>query len=259
MGQLTESIYRISPPSKMVMSFIACVIFLNVCSQYSHLGRALAILSLFMLVFLVFIPLSDGPLNGLQARFPRFSPDGAPVTGIIILGGVLSCVGRPDSIRWTPTGAVARLFETAKLAEDFPDARILVSAGPTYVESGVSEAEGIGRYLVAMGVDAERLVLEHRSRDTFENALFSYALVSPKPDERWLLVTSAYHMPRAVGCFRKIGFNVVAAPTDCQILHGRARRSVTRNLDRLDLVTREYLGLFVYWILGRTTSFMAAP
>ena len=66
----------------------------------------------------------------------------------------------------------------------------------------------MGRLLEALGVARERITLESRSRDTYENAVFTKRLVNPAPGQRWLLVTSGWHMPRAMGCFRKAGFAV---------------------------------------------------
>ena len=57
-------------------------------------------------------------------------------------------------------------------------------------------------------------MLEDQSRNTRENAIFTRRLVDPKPGERWLLVTSAWHMPRAIGVFRKAGFEIEAFPVD---------------------------------------------
>ena len=65
-----------------------------------------------------------------------------------------------------------------------------------------------------LGIPAERIELEDRSRNTVENAVFTRALVNPKPNERWLLVTSAAHMPRAIGTFRQAGFPIEAYPVD---------------------------------------------
>ena len=76
------------------------------------------------------------------------------------------------------------------------------------------EAHAAGRLFEALGIARERLVLEDKSRDTFENATLTARLVNPKPGERWLLVTSAWHMPRAMGCFRRAGVAVERWPVD---------------------------------------------
>jgi uncharacterized SAM-binding protein YcdF (DUF218 family) len=120
------------------------------------------------------------------------------------------------------------------------------------------EADAICAYLTIMGVEPKRLLLERRSRDTFENAQFSFAMAKPKPGERWLLVTSAYHMPRAVGCFRGVGFDVTAAPADWQLRQRLSSWSASRNLSKVNLAVKEYVGLLVYRVLGKTPSLMAS-
>src|SRR5262249_50634996 len=111
--------------------------------------------------------------------------------------------------------AAERMTVVAELARRYPAARILFSGGSAaliFYEG--NEAEFAGQLLESFGIAHERIVLEDRSRNTVENAIFSKALANPKPGERWLVVTSAYHMPRAVGVFRKAGFAVEAYPVD---------------------------------------------
>jgi uncharacterized SAM-binding protein YcdF (DUF218 family) len=114
-----------------------------------------------------------------------------------------------------------------------------------------------------MGVGAERLLLEDRSRNTSENARFSMQLAAPKAGERWLLVTSAYHMPRSIGLFRRVGFPVEAYPVDwrtggaADLLRPFDRSS--EGLRRADIAMREWVGLLVYWLTGRTSELFPGP
>ena len=105
--------------------------------------------------------------------------------------------------------------------------------------------------------------MERRSRNTQENAEFSKAMLTPKPGERWLLVTSAYHMPRSVGVFRKAGFAVEPYPVDWRT-GGRGdllRFSIFAidGLDRVDIAMREWMGLAAYRISGKTDAFFPGP
>jgi uncharacterized SAM-binding protein YcdF (DUF218 family) len=88
-------------------------------------------------------------------------------------------------------------------------------------------------------------------------------LIKPRPGERWLLITSAYHMPRAVGCFRRAGLSVEAYPVDWRTGGRRGLTtpsgSVAGGLDRADVAVREWLGLVAYWITGRTSDLFPAP
>jgi uncharacterized SAM-binding protein YcdF (DUF218 family) len=108
----------------------------------------------------------------------------------------------------------------------------------------------------------KQVTLESRSRNTAENAAFTKDLVKPAPGERWLLVTSAQHMPRAVGCFRKVGFQVEAYPvgwhTDRQGLLS-VPRAFGGGLAQFDAAAYEWIGLVAYWITGKTAEFLPSP
>jgi uncharacterized SAM-binding protein YcdF (DUF218 family) len=100
------------------------------------------------------------------------------------------------------------------------------------------------------------VVLEGRSRNTRENALFTRALIEPSPGERWLLVTSAFHMPRAVGCFRNVGLALEAYPADYRT-DGNVRDflpfpSIYDGMQLTDVAVKEWVGLIVYWFAGYT-------
>jgi uncharacterized SAM-binding protein YcdF (DUF218 family) len=116
--------------------------------------------------------------------------------------------------------------------------------------------------LDSFGIPRQRVLLEDRSRNTYENALFTRELVKPKPGQRWLLVTSAWHMPRAVGCFRRVGFPVEAYPVDWHTwprLHWSLSRSFGGGLAGLDTAVHEWLGLLAYRVTGRTSALFPAP
>jgi len=105
--------------------------------------------------------------------------------------------------------------------------------------------------------------LESLSRTTWENAAFVVPLVKQKPGERWLLVTSAWQMPRAMGVFRKVGIDVEAYPVDFrttgQFYPWRLHGSLTDGLRRFDYVVREYPALLIYWLTGRSPALFPAP
>jgi uncharacterized SAM-binding protein YcdF (DUF218 family) len=114
-----------------------------------------------------------------------------------------------------------------------------------------------------MGIERTRIVLEPQARDTYENATFTARLLNPRPGQRWLLVTSAAHMPRAVGCFRKAGFTVVAWPVDYRTPRRmdimRLNRSLPDGLSKMDATMREYAGLAMYYLTGRTDALLPGP
>ena len=187
-------------------------------------------------------------LGPLEERFPR-PEQPAEVAGIVVLGG--SFHGAINLARggYELNSGGDRFVETAVLARRYPQAKVVVSGGSGSL--GEADADTAPRLLEALGVARERLILENRSRNTDENALFTKGLVSPKPAETWLLVTSAYHMPRAVGLFRKAGFAVLPWPVDYRTSgeegFGLMRDSPVNSLQTMTIAIRQWIGLFAYY------------
>jgi uncharacterized SAM-binding protein YcdF (DUF218 family) len=160
--------------------------------------------------------------------------------------------------------AAERMTAIAELARRFPDARIVFSGGSgRIIYDGISEASLAARLFESFGIAKERIALEDRSRDTDENGRFTKELVQPKPGERWLLVTSAHHMPRAVGVFRAAGFPVEAFPVDYRTRGAidllRPFSTLGDGLRRTDTAMREWVGLLMYRMVGRTDALFPAP
>lgn len=229
-----------------------------------RLGPVLVWTAALGLLFLGFGPVGFILMRPLEDRFPRPAGDIPEPTGIIVLGGV---VGPPT----LPRGAIAltqdgeRLTETATLARLYPNARIVVSGG-TFGSRSDAETEAFitKRFLTDIGVDESRIVTEARSLSTAENAAFTRELIMPQPGERWLLVTSASHMPRAVGTFRNAGFPVIPYPVGYTTAgrpddYWAIRLDASTSLVRVDVAVHEWLGLIAYWLTGRIDTLLPGP
>jgi uncharacterized SAM-binding protein YcdF (DUF218 family) len=150
-----------------------------------------------------------------------------------------------------------------ELARRFPNARVIFSGGSAALFPQATEAEFALRLFERLGLPPGRVIAEDNSRNTVENARFSKEVAKPKPGERWLLVTSAYHLPRAMGVFRKAGFPVEAYPVDWRT---RGARDVLRpfptlgdGLRRTDTAVREWVGLLMYRLTGRSDELFPGP
>jgi uncharacterized SAM-binding protein YcdF (DUF218 family) len=200
----------------------------------------------------------------LEERFPAFVDDGAPITGIIVLGGAIETRLSADRGQLLLNDAAERQVAMADLARRHPQSRLVFTGGSgSLTGSKASESEIVGRYADTMGLPRTRLILEDRSRNTRENAQFTADMVKPQPGDRWLLVTSAWHMPRAIGCFREAGFGVTAYPVDYRtggwkdVL--RVNAFASEGLALLDIVTKEWFGLIAYRLSGYTDALLPAP
>jgi uncharacterized SAM-binding protein YcdF (DUF218 family) len=226
-------------------------------TRFARAGRRLAFASLIVLAILGFVPLGNALIIPLENRFPPWDATHGVPDGIIVLGGAINGAGPGDEVMLN--GGAERLTIVPELARRYPGARILFSGGSAaLIGDGYVEAKFALRVLESLGVPRGRIMLEGQSRNTVENAVYSKALVQPKPNERWLLVTSAYHMPRAIGVFRKANFPVEPYPVDwhtrsvADALHLFA--SMSEGLQRTDMAMHEWIGLAVYWLTGRSSE-----
>jgi uncharacterized SAM-binding protein YcdF (DUF218 family) len=250
------------PSNLIVVAGIAGLVLLM--TRWNRAGRWLALGSLLVLALLGLSPLGNDLFIPLEDRFSPWDASlGAP-DGIIVLGGAISpdvSVARDEVML---NESAERLTVIADLARRYPGARIVLSGGSgALVADEPSEAPIALRQLESFGIARERILIEDRSRNTLENAVFSKRLVEPKPGERWLLVTSAYHMPRAVGVFRKVGFPVEPYPVDWRTRGYddllRPFPTVGDGLRRADTAVREWVGLAVYWLTGRSSELFPGP
>src|SRR2546421_4802493 len=233
-------------------------------TRFAPAGRRLAVASLVLIAIAGLSPLGNAIILPLEERFPPWDAARGAPTGIISLGGAFDTVVSPARGEVALNEAAERLTAIAELARRFPDARIAFSGGSgRLIYGGATEAELAARLFESFGIAKERIILEGKSRDTEENARFTKELLQPKPGERWLLVTSAHHMPRAVGVFRAAGFPVEAYPVDYRIRGAidllRPFANVGDGLRRTDTAAREWAGLVVYRVTGRTAEFFPAP
>jgi uncharacterized SAM-binding protein YcdF (DUF218 family) len=249
------------PTNLLILLGILGVLLL--ATRFAALGRKLLIASMLMLAICGFLPLGNLLLYPLENRFsPWDAARGAP-DGIVVLGGPID----PDlsAAHDTPviSSAPDRIVATAELARKYPNARIVFSGGSAdLISPDAKEADFAVEIFEALGIDKTRVIVERRSRNTYENAAFSKALVVPKPGERWLLVTSAFHMPRAVGLFRKAGFAVEPYPVDWRVGEGSdvvALSQAAAGLARTDTAMREWIGLLAYWLNGKTDALFPGP
>jgi len=242
----------------VLLSLIAAV------ARRRRLGMALGLAAFLVLFLSAWTTLGALMLHPLEDRFRRPDPAPAAVAGIIVLGGGFE--GGVNRVRggYELNASGDRFVETAILARRYPSARVVVTGGSgSLMLDGEADADTAPRLLEALGVARERMVLENRSRNTEENARFTRALVDPAQGETWLLVTSAFHMPRSMALFRKAGFAVTAWPADYRTSGaerpGLAEDNIHDSLQNTTLAIREWIGLIVYRLTGRIDEVLPAP
>ena len=188
------------------------------------------------LIIGTFTPIGIALTAPLEYRFAFSRSDSqAPPDGIILLGG----------------SGIGAVWAMSALSQDYPKARLIFSGfSPTDPDLQL-------KIFAELGGDPSRIYIEPRPRTTSEDALYAAALLKPKRSERWMLVTSALHMPRAVGCFRVAGFQVDPYPVEFKIDRSHPFNRFTPGSEALfdlDMAAKEWVGLVAYRLMGKTDA-----
>jgi len=252
--------YLVAPDSVIVLLVLAAWVFL-VRGAIQWAKRTLGLVVAIVLV-LAALPVGEWVLYPLETRIPTNPRLPQRVDGIIVLGGP------EDEVRTFLWGqvevndAAERFLASVALSRRHPQAKLVFTSGSgSLVDQSLKGADVARRLYQELGLDVSRIVFESESRNTAENVSRSKALVRPAPGESWVVVTSAFHMPRSVGIFCKEGWPVIPYPVDHRTLPGHAVRfggGLSGNLSSLSLGIKEWLGLTAYFLTGRTSALFPA-
>ncbi len=216
-------------------------------------------MSIVLLVVALF-PFGEWLLFPLETRFPANPELPKNIDGVIVLAGAENA---PLSALWKQVelgGAAERHFAFLELARRYPEAKLVFTGGSGIVfAQEYKDADVAKKLFEQQGLDVSRVIFERNSRNTFENAVLSKELVKPRAGEKWLLITSAFHMPRSVGIFCKAGWPVITYPVDHYASPDNSFRigfSLAGHFASLMLGMKEWVGLLAYYVTGKTTDLL---
>lgn len=248
------------------LNFAALLVLAACVAAWRSRTRAakLLITGAALLLFLPMIfPVERVLLLPLESRFPAPKPWPHQVDGILLLGGaqrplMTAAHGEPELNDGAET-----LTTFLALGRHYPDAKLVFSGGTgNLLHQGLSEADTVRLFLRQQGFDENRVIYERKSRNTYENAVFSKALVQPTAGERWLVVGNARTMPRIMGIFRKVEWPVIPMPCDHLVAPtagGWFKLNVLDTFEDLTSGLYEWVGLLAYYATGKTAEFFPAP
>jgi uncharacterized SAM-binding protein YcdF (DUF218 family) len=219
--------------------------------------------ALLLVLLIGFLPVPAAALRVLEDRFPSPELGDVEPDGIIVVGGAIIAGRLPLERATVSLNAQAeRMTSALVLGRRYPAVPVVYTGGSgALFPDGLGEAEVARRFFEEQGLDLRRLVLEGGSRNTYENAVNSRKLVDPAPESRWIIITSAFHMPRTVGVFRAQGWNVIPYPVD--YLTSPSTPSADFNLhagaDLSWYALHEWLGLIAYRLTGKTAELLPGP
>ena len=259
---MSKILWELADPANFIF-FLIVVAFLALLAHWRRTGFAFLIAAIFLYGACGFGPVSALLLRPLEDRFPQPAAVKDP-SGIIVLGGAIKTAISRARHTIVLSLAGSRLTKATALARRYPRAK-LVFAGGSAAILGQKTPESIEarRLFLSLGVPAQQMAFDDRSRTTYENAVDARKLLHPQPGTKWLLVTSAFHMPRAVGVFRAQGFDVIPAPSD-YLTRGTAAdfrpyADAAEGLQNTAIGLKEWIGLAAYWLSGRSRVFLPGP
>ncbi|MCX7125138.1 MAG: YdcF family protein [Gammaproteobacteria bacterium] len=231
-------------PFGLLWIFLGLILLLAERAQY--LRNTCFVIGFFVITLFAFNPISVALLNSLQLRYTPLVHPPANVTTVVVLGGGVSGgKNYPPNITLSST-SLSRLVEGIRLLKEIqknnPNAQLILSGGGVYQSPAV--AGKMRNTALMLGVDKKNMVLENGSQDTHQEAVYLQKTLGTKP---FILVTSAYHMPRSMGLFENLGMKPIPAPT--QFFFGHHTEFTfwpipsTGGLGISDIAIHEYLGI----------------
>lgn len=253
---LPKLLWILLSPLNVIFIILAAGVLLYVA--HKRVGRALMAAGILFFLVLGLLPIGPLMLSSLENRYERPHELPQEVDGIIILGGIFDI--NVSQSRGSPVTYrnADRAIEGIRLINQYPEARLIFSGGNGYLtQNHMPEADIFQVFANRLGVSNDRLILERDSRNTYENIQNTMSMIQPEDGQRWILITSAFHMPRAMALVKASGWPgaIIAFPTDYQtgrtesLLPGRL--DVLGNFSGLALGLREYIAILHYRINGR--------
>lgn len=263
MFALSKLFWWLAQPSRFFL-IVFCLSSFLLLTKHFKLGRILLIATSSLSLLALALPLHIWFAAPLEQRFALPDPMPEQIDGILILGGGVDQLLTEFHQQVSLNGAAERMTEAFALSRQYPTAKIIFSGGTALVnpKTNTKEADTAKAFFQDMGLAETRFQLEPDSRNTFENAVYSKALLQPKEDETWLLVTSAFHMPRSVGIFRQLDWEVIPYPVDYRVGHNLSEYIpvfFSEKLGIIDSASKEWVGLIAYRLLGRTSELFPKP
>ncbi len=254
---ISKLVWMVIKPDFLLVLFLFVGL---ICLYAGALKKAKLILGLVVIAMLTItvVPIGKWLLSPLENRFPTNPELPEKVDGIIVLAGA------EDNYRsalWKQVElgrGVERLYYFMKFMHEYPDAIHVFTGGTgSIVHPEYKSADQARKIFRGLGFDVDKILFERESKNTYENGVNSYKMVKPKPGEKWILITTAWHMPRSVGIFRKLGWPVIPYPVDHWTEPGsffEIDLDLAGHLRNFKIGAKEWVGLLSYYISGKTSA-----
>ena len=181
------------------------------------------------------------------------------IDGILILGGATNPLLSSEYNQIIFNDSSERLIESIYLIKKYPDAKIIFSGGSGSIsQPNLTHSFVAKKFFQNMEIDYNKIIYEDISRNTYENILFSKRIAKPMSDEKWLLVTSAFHLKRALAISEKLNWKFIPYATDFKKpkkFNWNLSINFLSNINDFNKASHEWIGLISYYLMGRSSKF----
>lgn len=257
--------------SKMLWAFVQPLTFLCLLAlaglalrlRWKALGQGVINTALCLIILLSLLPVGPALSAWWEYRYPPQAEIPKGLDGVVVLGGAFESYLSRETGQLSANGQIERLFCFVEIAKANPDAKLVFSGGSgDILNPDAREADDAAAFFRLVGLRGRDIIYEDRSRNTYENVIYTKDMLKPAASEKWAVVTSAVHMPRSMGIFEKAGWRVEPYPCDFNT-DGSAgfftrMPNAAANISALHTVFREMLGAAVYYVTGKS-AFILPP
>lgn len=253
---LSKILWAVISPVNMAAILLALGVALG--PFFRRIGYGLCACALAIIVVFGVLPTGTNLVAWLERQVPAPASLPDDITGILVLGGMFETRLYNEVSGPQLNENVDRALKAMEIGLKYPNAKIVFSGGTGFLtDNARTEDMDIADFLARQGYPLDNVVFENRSRNTYENILDSKELIQPGVGERWILITSAFHMPRAMAVIDELGWGTVIIPVPVDYRTNGQYRVAPRRLDvlgelyRSTIAIKEIIGLNAYRFLGR--------
>ena len=256
---ISKLIWLLFSPDSLLLILIILSLTLLYLGKTRSAKKILTTTSL-LLILIALFPIGEWLLYPLESRFQTNPTLPEKIDGVIVLSGA----EKPELAHiWNQVelgSSAERVLSFIKLAHQYPKSKLIFTGGTGSLINQEYKAADVAKILFQeQEFDIERIIFERKSRNTYENIINSKNIVKPNKNEKWILITTGWHMPRSIGISCKSGWSVIPYPVDHQTKKDDLLRidfNLSDNLKTLKTGIKEWLGLFAYYLSGKTTSLL---
>ena len=213
-----------------------------------------------LLLFIFIFPTGNYLIHILEKKYNQDTnlSNFEKIDGLLILGGSTDPYLSHIYNQIIFMGSAERLFESTRIIKQFPNAKVIFSGGSNkLINNNYTESDNAKQFFNEMDISQNKIIYENKSRNTFENIFLSKQISNYKKGEVWIVISSAYHLNRAILVAEKLDWKLLPYATDFQQpkkINFFPNFNLFSNLAAIQLASHEWVGLIAYYLMGRISK-----